>query len=70
MNNVQRTSLAEFSRRYLRSRDVAADESATALVPLVLSAPLENSLAVQVGLGMSKTNREAATENRFTRLIG
>lgn len=71
MNGFQRTSLAEFSRLYLRSLDAAA-----AVGPDGLSGPTasrqvsENSFAVQVVLGMSKNNRECLSEDRAVRLIG
>lgn len=58
MRNIQRTSLAEFSRLYLRSLD-AAPNKPDDLARAIASSPVsENSLAVQIVLGMSKNNRE------------
>jgi hypothetical protein len=54
MDDFQRTSLAEFSRTYLRSRAAARDKPDESLEPTASSQLSENNFAVQVVLGMTK----------------
>jgi hypothetical protein len=70
MNDIQRTSLAEFSRLYLRALDAARNKSDDRSRPIAQSQIPENSFAVQVVLGMSKNNRQFLSEHRAERLIG
>jgi len=70
MNGIQTISLAEFSRQYLRALDCAMD---TLCAPSKAAAPLQisqNSFALQVVLGMSKTCRTGLSADRVVTLIG
>jgi hypothetical protein len=65
MNDIQRTSLGEFSRLYIRSLDAVADKPGERPGPAASPPPAsENSFAVQVVLGMAKNNRECRSEDR------
>jgi hypothetical protein len=70
MNGIQRTSLAEFSRLYLRSLDAAPVGPDGLSGPTASLQVSENSFAVQIVLGMSKNNRGCLSDNRAVRLIG
>jgi hypothetical protein len=54
MDDFRRTSLAEFSRIYLRSRDLNRDKPSESLWPTTRSQLSENNFAVQIVLGMTK----------------
>jgi hypothetical protein len=69
MNNIQRTSLAEFSRCYLRSLEVASNEPDDASRVTASLQFYENSFAVQVVLGMSKNSRVCPSKDRAVRLM-
>ena len=69
MNRFQSITLAEFSRQYLHGLDSAVD---TPCAPSKGTAPLqisENSFAVQVVLGMSKTCRTGRSQDRAVTLV-
>jgi hypothetical protein len=70
MNNIQRTSLADFSRLFLDARGADPIKSVTPM-PLLSEAPeiKENGLAVQVGLVMLKIT-SMPEENPAKRSIG
>lgn len=58
MSNIERTSLAEFSRLYLRALDAAPNKPDDLAMAIAAPPVSENSLGVQIVLRMSKNNRE------------
>lgn len=70
MNGIQRTSLAEFSRLYLRSVDVVPDKPEEPTQPIASPQGSENGFAAQVVLGMSRNCRDCLSEESDVRLIG
>lgn len=70
MNDIQRTSLAEFSRLYLSSLGAVASKPEQASRPTEPSQLPENSFAVQVVLGMMKNSRECRLDDLAAGLIG
>jgi hypothetical protein len=60
MDDFQRTSLAEFSRIYLRSRETDRDKPSELPTAHALPPLSENNLAIQIILGMSKNAEVAA----------
>jgi hypothetical protein len=68
MNFVQKTSLAEFSRRYLQSTEAAAPQEPAWLESGACDAP-DNGFAAHVVLGMSK-NSWGLQKDPAVRLIG
>jgi hypothetical protein len=70
MNDFQRTSLAEFSRLYLRAMEAAPSQPDDRSKPTAPSQVPENSFAAQVVLGMSKNNQRFLSPDHVVRLIG
>jgi hypothetical protein len=64
MNNIRRTSLAEFSRLYLHPPTVAPNSHDDPIRHVASAQPHENSFAAQVVLGMSKTTEKSPLKER------
>jgi len=60
VDSPRRTSLAEFSRLYLRAREAASDQASDLSAPTASLEVPENNLAVQVVLGMAKSAEKAS----------
>jgi hypothetical protein len=65
MDDIQRISLARFSRLYLRSLNAVANATDDSLKPAVSRQVSENRFADQVVLGMSQ-NRQAGDQSSAT----
>ena len=70
MDDIQRISLARFSRLYLRSLSTAANATDESLKPAMSRQVSENRFAVQVVLGMSQNGQADDSEFRNVRLFG
>jgi hypothetical protein len=70
MEDVERISLARFSRLYLRSKNAAANPTDGASKPAASHEASENRFAVQVVLGMSQNRQADDSELRNVRSFG
>jgi hypothetical protein len=69
MDDIQRISLASFSRLYLRSLNAGANTTDGSSKPAESHLP-ENRFAVEVVLGMSQNRQADDSEFRNVRLSG
>ena len=70
MIGLHQITLAEFSRVFLHPLDATLETREEPARPAPSPAVYENGYAVQVGLGMSKTNRDGFSGNSPEKAVG